>query len=204
MSYNQLAADPKNSTFRHVINYGERNIIGYSKKVNTNENSDKRRLLANTLNNLALPAFEKGAFEIRVFMRSFPNPLTYTENLILEVYEDGFTFHGVWREDYAMKTFLTRLLETKDKTHAIAVFNNYQNLIFKGSTHEELVEQCQISTSFLDRERVVRFYKALCKKYSWGDYSLEYQEPAPLQKPNITPINGAVSIGSLISNFQNQ
>lgn len=202
MSYNNLATDTKNSTFRHVINYGDKTIIGYSKKVNAPENADKRRLLANTIKNLALPSFQKGAFEMRIYMRSFPNPVTYVENLVVEIYEDGFNFHGIWKDDYAMNTFLTRLLETKDNDHAINVFNNYQNLVFKGSTHEELIEQCKISTSFIERERVLRFYNAICKKYFWGDYYLDM--PAPASKTAPAPSNGAVSIGSLLSTFQAQ
>lgn len=190
------------SAFRHVVNLGHKEIVGYSKKMFFAENADQRNNLAKIIIRLLKTQVPQGIMQIDIFQRHRPNgtPVPYREELILSLYEDGYDTYGNLRSDKIMQEFLAYLYRTSDFEKALQIMQGRTGCVFTGKTHEELVEQCTALKNYFPEEKVRRLYTAICRKYLWGPYAENTEQIPQATKP----VPGVHSMSDLLSQFQKQ
>jgi hypothetical protein len=190
------------SAFRHVVNLGHKEVVGYSKKLGFAENADQRNNLAKIIIRLLKTQIPHGILQVDIYQRHRPNgtPVPYREELILSLYEDGYDILGNLRTDKLIAEFLAFLYRTSNFEKALQILQGRTGCVFTGKTHEELIEQCTALKSYFPEDKVKRLYIAICRKYSWGPYA-ETTEPVT---PPPKPAAGVHSMADLLQNFQNQ
>ncbi len=191
------------SSFRHVVNLGHKEVVGYSKKLGFAENADQRINLAKIICRLLKTQVPLGILQIDIYQRHRPNgtPVPYREELILSLYEDGYDTFGNLRTDKLIAEFLAYLYHTSNFDKALQIIQGRTGCVFTGKTHDELIEQCSALKNYFPEDKVKRLYIAICRKYQWGPYT---EANVPVTPPP-KPASGVHSIADLVSGFsQNQ
>lgn len=200
--------DVVGSAFRHVVNLGNKEVVGYSKKMFFAENADQRDNLAKIVLRLLKTQVPKGIMQIDIYQRHRPNgtPVPYREELILSLYEDGYDTFGNLRSDKLMQEFLHYLYKTSNFDNALKIMQGRTGCVFTGSTYEELVEQCTALKNYFPEDKVRRLYTAICRKHAWGPYAVttEQLNTSPAPAPAKVSQMGVQSISDLLSSFQQQ
>lgn len=191
-------ADVIGSQYRHVINTGERELVGYSKKKGFAENSDQRNNLAKIIIRLIKSQLPKGFIEIEIFQRHRPNgtPVPYREEKIIALYEDGYDIYGNIGNDTQIKNFLSVLYNTSDAEKALKQIIGNTGCVFTGRTYEDLVEQCKNLKNYYPEDKVRRLYLGICRKYEWEGFHREKIQASVPQAAT-----GAMPISDLLSNM---